>query len=66
LRQANDPPFAKPALPAIDMQREGSDFPYRPLGESADTMGQLGLSENDLAAIGRGNALGLLPRLKAG
>jgi 6-methylsalicylate decarboxylase len=44
----------------------GSDFPYRPLGESADTMGQLGLSENDLDAIGRGNALGLLPRLKAG
>jgi hypothetical protein len=29
-------------------------------------MQQLGLSENDLAAIGRGNALGLLPRLKAG
>jgi 6-methylsalicylate decarboxylase len=44
----------------------GSDFPYRMLGESADTMQQLGLSENDLAAIGRGNALGLLPRLKAG
>jgi predicted TIM-barrel fold metal-dependent hydrolase len=44
----------------------GSDFPYRLLGESADTMQQLGLSENDLAAIGRGNALGLLPRLKAG
>ncbi len=44
----------------------GSDFPYRPLGESADTMGQLGLSESDLAAIGRGNAMGLLPRLKAG
>ena len=44
----------------------GSDFPYRPLGESAGTMQQLGLSESDLAAIGRGNALGLLPRLKAG
>ena len=44
----------------------GSDFPYRPLGESADTMGQLGLSESDLAAISHGNALGLLPRLKAG
>jgi len=44
----------------------GSDFPYRPLGDSADTMAQLGLSESDLAAIGRGNALGLLPRLKAG
>ena len=44
----------------------GSDFPYRPLGESADTMIRLGLSESELAAIGRGNALGLLPHLKAG
>jgi len=44
----------------------GSDFPYRPLGESAGTMAQLGLSESDLTAIGRGNAVSLLPRLKAG
>jgi 6-methylsalicylate decarboxylase len=44
----------------------GSDFPYRALGETADTLQQIGLSETDLAAIGRGNALGLLPRLKAG
>jgi predicted TIM-barrel fold metal-dependent hydrolase len=44
----------------------GSDFPYRPLGDSADTMAQLGLSQSDLAAIGRGNALGILPRLKSG
>jgi 6-methylsalicylate decarboxylase len=44
----------------------GSDFPYRPLGETADTMPQLGLSEADLNAIGRDNALALLPRLKAG
>jgi predicted TIM-barrel fold metal-dependent hydrolase len=44
----------------------GSDFPYRPLGETADTLGQIGLSENDLAAIGRDNALALLPRLRAG
>ncbi|HLI98352.1 MAG TPA: amidohydrolase family protein [Bradyrhizobium sp.] len=43
----------------------GSDFPYRPLGESADTLPQLGLSETDLAAIGRDNAIKLLPRLKA-
>jgi predicted TIM-barrel fold metal-dependent hydrolase len=43
----------------------GSDFPYRALNETADTMPQLGLSEADLAAIGRDNALGLLPRLKA-
>ena len=44
----------------------GSDFPYRALGETADTMPQLGLSEADLQAIGRDNALALLPRLKAG
>jgi 6-methylsalicylate decarboxylase len=44
----------------------GSDFPYRPLGETADTMPQLGLSQADLDAIGRNNALALLPRLKPG
>jgi 6-methylsalicylate decarboxylase len=44
----------------------GSDFPYRPLGESADTLAQIGLTEVDLRAIGRENALGLLPRLRAG
>jgi predicted TIM-barrel fold metal-dependent hydrolase len=42
----------------------GSDFPYRPLGETADTMPQLGLSKADLHVIGRDNALALLPRLK--
>ena len=36
------------------------------LGETADTMPQIGLSEADLVAIGRDNALTLLPRLKAG
>lgn len=44
----------------------GSDFPYRTLGETAGTMSEIGLSEKDLAAIGRDNALALLPRLKAG
>jgi predicted TIM-barrel fold metal-dependent hydrolase len=44
----------------------GSDFPYRPLGETAATMPQLGLSEAELNAIGRDNALALLPRLKTG
>jgi hypothetical protein len=44
----------------------GSDFPYRPLGESADSMSQLGLPEADQYAIGRNNALALLPWLKAG
>jgi predicted TIM-barrel fold metal-dependent hydrolase len=42
----------------------GSDFPYRGLGETADSMPQIGLSEADLQAIGRDNALQLLPRLK--
>jgi 6-methylsalicylate decarboxylase len=41
----------------------GSDFPYRPLGETADTMTQLGLSVADLQIIGRDNALALMPRL---
>jgi predicted TIM-barrel fold metal-dependent hydrolase len=44
----------------------GSDFPYRGLGETAGTMSQIGLSEADLNAIGRDNALTLLPRLKTG
>ncbi len=44
----------------------GSDFPYRLLGETADTLSQIGLLEKDLAAIGRDNALALLPRLKTG
>jgi predicted TIM-barrel fold metal-dependent hydrolase len=44
----------------------GSDFPYRELGESADTMSQLHLSAADLHAIGRDNAVALLPRLKTG
>ena len=44
----------------------GSDFPYRALGETAGTMPEIGLSEADLNAIGRDNALNLLPRLKTG
>ncbi len=44
----------------------GSDHPFRPLAELAATMNELGLSEADLRAIGRDNALALLPRLKAG
>lgn len=41
----------------------GSDFPYRALDETADTVAQLGLSAADLQAIGRDNALALLPNL---
>ena len=43
----------------------GSDHPFRHLAESAATMGELGLSEADLRAIGRDNALALLPRLSS-
>ena len=43
----------------------GSDNPYVPLGDTAQGMMQLGLSAAELRAIGRDNALALLPRLKA-
>jgi predicted TIM-barrel fold metal-dependent hydrolase len=43
----------------------GSDFPYRPLGETSDSLTELGLSTAELQAVGRSNALALLPRLKA-
>ncbi|WP_270936295.1 amidohydrolase family protein [Falsiroseomonas oryzae] len=42
----------------------GSDHPYRPLAETAATLGQTGFSEAELLAIGRENALALLPRLR--
>jgi predicted TIM-barrel fold metal-dependent hydrolase len=41
----------------------GSDFPYRALGETAESLPQLGLSAADLQAVGRDNALTLLPNL---
>lgn len=41
----------------------GSDFPYRALGETAESLPRLGLSAADLQAIGRDNALKLLPNL---
>jgi 6-methylsalicylate decarboxylase len=41
----------------------GSDNPYVPLGVTANGLEQLGLSPADLLAIGRGNALALLPNL---
>lgn len=43
----------------------GSDNPFVPLAETAEGMMQLGLSADDVALIGRHNALTLLPRLKA-
>ena len=43
----------------------GSDNPYVALAETAEGMTKVGLSAADLQAIGRNNALALLPRLQA-
>lgn len=43
----------------------GSDNPYVPLADTTTRMMQLGLTARDLQAIGRDNALALLPKLKA-
>ena len=42
----------------------GSDNPYAPAENTVRRMRQLGLSDAELRAIGRDNALNLLPRLK--
>jgi 6-methylsalicylate decarboxylase len=42
----------------------GTDYPYFPTGQF-ENLKQLGFSNVDLAAIGSGNAIRLLPRLKA-
>jgi 6-methylsalicylate decarboxylase len=41
----------------------GSDNPFVPLKETARRMKELGLSAAELGAIGRENALALLPNL---
>ncbi len=41
----------------------GSDYPYLTVGQNLDSMATAGLSETDLRAIDRENALVLLPRL---
>jgi predicted TIM-barrel fold metal-dependent hydrolase len=43
----------------------GTDNPFVPLEETTRRLGELGLSPADLRAIGRDNALALLPRLRA-
>ena len=43
----------------------GSDNPFIPLADTAEGMMRLKFSANDLALIGRHNALTLLPRLKS-
>jgi len=42
----------------------GSDYPWGQIGLTADAITRLGLSEEDLQAIGRGNAIALMPRWK--
>jgi predicted TIM-barrel fold metal-dependent hydrolase len=41
----------------------GSDYPYVPIGDTVDGMRSLGFSPEELDAIGRDNALRLLPTL---
>jgi predicted TIM-barrel fold metal-dependent hydrolase len=43
----------------------GGDYPFVPIAETAGGMTQVGLSAADLQAIGRDNALALLPRFMA-
>jgi hypothetical protein len=43
----------------------GSDYPFVPIEVTADGLQTLRLTAKELLAIGRDNALGLLPRLKA-
>ena len=44
----------------------GSDYPFVHIGETLDPLLKFGLSEAELQAVTRDNALGLIPRLKAG
>jgi 6-methylsalicylate decarboxylase len=43
----------------------GSDYPYVPVAAQAADLRQLGLAENEVQAIEGGNAMRLMPRLKA-
>jgi 6-methylsalicylate decarboxylase len=43
----------------------GGDYPFMPIGATANGMTTLGLSTANLRALGRENALALPPRLKA-
>jgi predicted TIM-barrel fold metal-dependent hydrolase len=44
----------------------GTDYPYIPTRRGVDYLAQAGLSQKELQAIERGNALALLPRLQGG
>ena len=51
------------ALVPISQVLFGSDYPYLTVGQNLESMAQIGLSEAELSAIDRENALSLLPRL---
>lgn len=62
---ANRPAFgALTQLVPISQVMFGSDYPYVPVGATANGLSNLGLSAGDLAAIHRGNAINLFPRLR--
>jgi predicted TIM-barrel fold metal-dependent hydrolase len=44
----------------------GSDYPYRSGTEAVDGLRDYGFSAADAAAIDRGNAVAMMPNLKAG
>jgi predicted TIM-barrel fold metal-dependent hydrolase len=59
-------PYANAALRClvpITQIMLGSDYPYVPIGDTVDGMRSLGFSPEELDAIGRNNALRLLPAL---
>jgi predicted TIM-barrel fold metal-dependent hydrolase len=49
---------------AISQIMFGSDYPIFPISMTAGDLSKIGLSEADLQAIERDNAIRLLPRLK--
>jgi predicted TIM-barrel fold metal-dependent hydrolase len=51
---------------AISQVMYGTDFPFRDGAEVNAGIAEYGFTAADIAAIERGNALGLLPRLRAG
>lgn len=62
---ANRPAFgALTQIVPVSQVMFGSDYPYVPIGATASGLGNLGLSASDLAAIQRGNAVALFPRLR--
>ena len=52
-------------LVSVSQVTYGSDYPYVPMGTQDEALRKLGLGEKALAAIERGNAARLIPRLKA-